>query len=58
MDGKPLGQQFSDDIFDVLEKYMNQGLTFAEVLGHLEYAKLAFFTTNMESDEEKNPWEK
>ena len=57
MDGKPLGQQFSDDLFDVIDKYLNQGMTFAEIIGHIEHAKLSFFNANLD-DDEVEPWKR
>lgn len=44
MDGKPLLQQFSDDLQAVVDKYRDQGLTFGEVVGAIEIVKLDLYS--------------
>lgn len=49
---KPLVQQFSDDLHDVVDKYKDSGITLAETIGAIEMVKLDVFEIHKESDDE------
>lgn len=55
LDGKPLLQQFYDDMEDVLSRYMNNGLSLAEILGSLDMLKLEFWFAQHDGVDEEEP---
>lgn len=54
MGEKPIVQQFNDDLQAVVDKYRDQGITFAEALGAIEIVKLDLWS---ESQDESEEWE-
>ena len=52
MDGKPIAQQFRDDILQVVDKYRNQGIMVGEAVGAL-YLVLTQIATEEDEDEEE-----
>ena len=43
MDGKPLVNQFIEDINSVIDKYRDQGLMVSETIGAIEMVKLDIY---------------
>lgn len=55
MDGKPILQQFSDDIFAVVAKFSDQGLSVAEALGALDIVHATIIRDGIERGEQDDP---
>lgn len=54
MDGKPIGQHFSDEINAVVDKFRDQGITVGEVLGALEVLKWELIAEKLAPDADED----
>lgn len=52
-DGKPICQQFQDEIEAVVRRYYDEGLTLAEAVGVLDVVKLDLWSNQRELPEEE-----
>ena len=51
----PLIQQFQDELFAVVDKYRDNGLTLGEAVGAIELVKLTLWIECHEADEDEDP---
>jgi len=54
MDGKPIIQQFQDDLQNVVAKYMDSGLELGSAIGTIEIVKLSLLP--QDDDDEGEDW--
>lgn len=55
-DGKPLVYQFGEEIQNVINRFQDQGITIAEVIGTLECIKMEIITDAMDAEDDGEEW--
>jgi len=48
LDGKPIAQQFQDDLNSLIDNYRDQGITLSETVGAIELVKLDLWKESIE----------